>query len=196
MKPDTGYANETLNHLIFAVRRLTVAGKRRRLQALIGGLDLFVDQLVLLLEQAVTLEVALDDQRAEILHIEHPHRLGDAELFQPVHIDDPLNRPAQQRAGAEEQEEEAQERTAAASTPAETEAVDLTMSLDHDFESIPEGSEEREQFCRDFQSWLGSGIIIFQLPNRASFHKAKKLCFPYVFDRNREKALFSLCFRA
>ena len=41
---------------------------------------------------------------------------------------------------------------------AQTEAVDLTISLDYDFERIPEGSKERKQFCRDFQSWLGAKL--------------------------------------
>src|SRR6218665_1973393 len=88
------------HHLVLAVVGLAVAVQRGRLQAGVQRLDAGVDLLAVLREQRVALEVALDDEGAEVLDLEQPHRLGDAEFVEPVHLLDPLDAAAQQRAGA------------------------------------------------------------------------------------------------
>ena len=73
--------------LVVARSSLAVTFQRRRLEPFIGFIDPLVDDPVLLLEQAVAVDVALDQEWAEILNNENPHRLGNAELVQPMDID-------------------------------------------------------------------------------------------------------------
>src|ERR1700688_2725006 len=79
---------------------LAVAAQRCRLGA---GIKLFEsgrDLGVLALEQGIAGKIALDQERAELFHVEHPDRLRQAELFEPIDAGDALDAAAEQRAGA------------------------------------------------------------------------------------------------
>src|SRR5215472_18713545 len=55
---------------------------------------------VLALKETISRKIALDQKRTEILHVQHPDRLRQPQLFQPVHAGDAPDAAAEQRAGA------------------------------------------------------------------------------------------------
>src|SRR5215472_13951286 len=87
------------NHFLGLVIGLAVTAQGCRLGAGIMLLESRRDLGVLALEQTVPGKIALDQKRTEILHLQHPDRLSEAELFQPVHAGDAPDAAAEQRAG-------------------------------------------------------------------------------------------------
>src|ERR1700676_346244 len=79
---------------------LAVAAQRRGLGTGIKLLEAGCDLGVLAFEQGIAGKIALDQERAEFFHVEHPDRLRKAELLQPVDPGDALDAAAEQRAGA------------------------------------------------------------------------------------------------
>src|SRR5205814_8351228 len=88
------------NHFLGLVVGLAVAPQGRRAGAGVVLLQSRGDLGVLALEQTVAGKVALDQKWAEILHVQHPDRLREPELFEPVHAADAPDAAAEQRAGA------------------------------------------------------------------------------------------------
>src|SRR5262245_4595631 len=88
------------NHLIGLVVGLAVAAQRGGPGAGVKPLQAGRDLGVLAFEQAVAGKIALDQEWPEPLHVEHPHRLRQPELFEPVDTGDALDTAAEQRAGA------------------------------------------------------------------------------------------------
>ena len=89
-----------LNHFLGLVVGLAVAPQGRRPGAGIELVDAGRDLGVLALEQRIAGEVALHEERAEMLDVEHPHRLRQPELVAPVHARHVADAAAEQRAGA------------------------------------------------------------------------------------------------
>src|SRR5208282_262876 len=83
------------DHLFGLVVRLSVATHRGRFRAGVELLDPRSDLGVFALEQAVALEIALNDEWPKVLHLEHPYRLCEAKFLEPKHVDHPLNAPAE-----------------------------------------------------------------------------------------------------
>src|SRR6218665_3294521 len=77
-----------------------MAMQGRRPEAGVELVDTGVDGLAMLREQRVALQVALDDEGAEVLHLKEPQRLRNAQVVQPVHGANLPAAPAKQCAGA------------------------------------------------------------------------------------------------
>src|ERR1700736_2184288 len=88
------------NHLLGLVVGLAVAAQGRRPGAGVELREAGRDLGVLALEQAVAGEIALDQKRAEVLDLEHPHRLREPKLLEPIDARHPPDAAAEQRAGA------------------------------------------------------------------------------------------------
>src|SRR5215831_10592767 len=88
------------DHLLGLVVGLAVTPQRRRLGA---GIKLFQsgrDLGVLALEQAVAGKIALDQERPELVDVEHPDSLRQPQFLEPIDAGDPLDAAPEQRAGA------------------------------------------------------------------------------------------------
>src|SRR5262245_52701645 len=88
------------NHLVGLVVGLAVAAQRGGPGAGVKPLQAWRDLGVLALEQAVAYEIALDQERPEPLHVEHPHRLRQSELLEPIDARHALDAAPEQRASA------------------------------------------------------------------------------------------------
>src|SRR5215471_2779621 len=89
-----------LDDLLRLVVGLAVATQRGWLRSGIERLQARRDLGVLALEQAVSGEVAFDQERTEPLHVEHPHGLRQAQFLQPIHAGNPLDAAPEQRPGS------------------------------------------------------------------------------------------------
>src|SRR5919109_2927921 len=85
-----------LDYLVRLVVGLPVAAEHRRHRARVELLDVRRDLGVFALEQRVAVEVAFDEERAEIRDLEHPQALREAQLFEPIGAGDALNAAAEQ----------------------------------------------------------------------------------------------------
>src|SRR3984957_13104536 len=100
VSPSTTLDRPSSDEFLGLVVGLAVAAQRCGLGA---GIKLFEpgrDLGVLALEQRIAGKIALDQERAELFHVEHPHRLRQAELLQPIDAGNALDAAAEQRAGA------------------------------------------------------------------------------------------------
>src|SRR5262245_60856111 len=86
------------NYFLGLVVSLAVTAQRGRLGAGVKLRQTGRDLGVFLLEQAVAGEVAFDEERSELLNVEHPHRLRQPQFLEPVHARDPLDAAPEQRA--------------------------------------------------------------------------------------------------
>src|SRR5580704_13980487 len=93
---DRSSSNEFLGLVVV----LAVAAQRCGFCAGIKLLEPGGDLGILALEQRITDEIALDQERAELFHVKHPHGLRQAKLLQPINAGDALDAAAEQRAGA------------------------------------------------------------------------------------------------
>src|SRR5262245_34114706 len=87
------------DHLLGLVVGLAVTPQGRRLGA---GIKLFQsgrDLGVLALEQAIAGKVALDQERPELVDVEHPDRLSQPQFLEPIDAGDALDAASEQRAG-------------------------------------------------------------------------------------------------
>src|SRR5262249_11787341 len=100
IRPASGRSFGSLDDLFRLVVGLAVAAQRRRPGAGIELLQARRNLGVLALEQVVAGKIALDQERAELLDVEHPDRLRQAELLEPVDAWHPLDAAPEQRAGA------------------------------------------------------------------------------------------------
>src|SRR5262245_55498192 len=96
----TSASDEGSDDLFGLVVGLAVAAQRGGPGARAELLQPRRDLGVLALEQAVAGKIALDQERPELLDIEHPDRLRQPELLEPIDAGDPLDAAAEQRAGA------------------------------------------------------------------------------------------------
>src|SRR5580698_4649551 len=88
------------NNFFGLVVGLAVTAQRCRPGAGIKLVEAGRDLGVFTLEQRIPVEVALDQEWTELFHVEHPHRLRQPKLFQPVNAGHALDTAAEQRAGA------------------------------------------------------------------------------------------------
>src|SRR5690348_2130048 len=95
-----GMTCKSSKHFLGLVVGLAVAPQGRRSGAGVMALESRGDLGVLALEQTVAGKIALDQEWAEIFHVQHPDRLLEPELFEPVHAGDAPDTAAEQRAGA------------------------------------------------------------------------------------------------
>src|SRR5262245_2167688 len=98
--PTCRAARRASDHLLGLVVGLAVTPQRGRLGA---GIKLFQsgrDLGVLALEQAVAGKIALDQERPELVDVEHPDRLRQPEFLEPINAGDALDAASEQRAGA------------------------------------------------------------------------------------------------
>src|SRR6266849_10900366 len=88
------------DHLFGLVVGLAVAAQRGRLGAGVKFGEPGRDLGVLALEQAVAGKVALHQERPELVDVEHPDRLRQPQLLEPIDAGDALDAAPEQRAGA------------------------------------------------------------------------------------------------
>src|ERR1700738_257925 len=90
---------ERSNHLLCLVVGFAVTAQRSGAGAGVELLQTGGDLGVLALEQAVSGKIALDQKWPEALHFEHPDRLRQSKLLEPINAADPLDATAEQCAG-------------------------------------------------------------------------------------------------
>src|SRR5215831_5107266 len=100
IRPASGRAFASSDNFFRLVVGLAVAAQRRGFGAGVELLQAGRDLGVLALEQAVAGKIALHQERAELLDVQHPDRLRQAEFLEPVDAGHLLDAAAEQRAGA------------------------------------------------------------------------------------------------
>src|SRR5271170_3864901 len=84
-RPASSSNKPVSDHLVGLVGRFAITAQGGGLGALIKFADSRRDQRVFALEEAVAVHIALDQERTELLDVEHPDRLGKTKLLDPMH---------------------------------------------------------------------------------------------------------------
>src|SRR5580704_8083382 len=91
---------QTSDDFLGLVVGLAIAAQGRRPGAGVERVEARRDLGVLALEQRIAGKIALDQERAEFFHVEHPDRLRQAEFLQPIDAGNAFDAAAEQCAGA------------------------------------------------------------------------------------------------
>ena len=78
---------------------LADAAEGRFPEAFVKAFNARVDARVVLVEQRIAVEIALDYERTEVANLEYPHRLLQSQLVGPKDVDDLSDAAAQQGPG-------------------------------------------------------------------------------------------------